>query len=81
MMSIRTSNSKSEYKITKFDSLDMLFSFERCHGPFLPVNFFTRDFRYIPIININEGILIMVLNVFFVDNFWNLRDPCGPRAY
>jgi hypothetical protein len=61
--------------------LDMLFSLERCHGPLFPVNFFTRDFGYSPIIDINEGILIMVLNVFFVDNFWNLRDPSRSRAY
>jgi hypothetical protein len=59
----------------------MLFSFEGCHGPLLPVNFFTRNLRDIPIIDINEGIFIMVFKVFFVDNFWNLRDPSGSRAY
>jgi hypothetical protein len=63
------------------NGLNMLFSFERCHGPLLLVNFFTRDFGYIPIIDINEGILIMVFNVFFVDYLWNLRDPSGSRAY
>jgi hypothetical protein len=62
-------------------SLDMLFSLERCHGPLLPLNFFTGNLRYIPIIDINEGILIMVFNVFFVDYLWNLRDPGGSRAY
>ena len=62
-------------------SLNMLFSLERCHGPLLLVNFFTRDFGYVPIIDINEGILIVVLNVFFVDYIWNLRDPSGSRAY
>jgi hypothetical protein len=64
-----------------FNGLDMLFSFKRCHGPLLPVNFFTRNLRYIPIIDINEGILIMVFNMFFVDNIWDLRDPSGSRAY
>jgi hypothetical protein len=62
-------------------SLDMLFSLERCHGPLLPVNLFTGNLRYIPIIDINEGILIVVFNVFFVDYLWNLRDPSGSRAY
>jgi hypothetical protein len=67
--------------IDLLNGLDMLFSLERCHGPFLPINFFTGNFGYIPIIDINEEILIMVLNVFFVDDFWNLRDPSGSRAY
>jgi len=50
-------------------SLDMLFRFERYRRPFLPVDFFTGNLRYIPIIDINEGILIVVFNVFFVDYF------------
>jgi hypothetical protein len=63
--------------IDLFNGLDMLFSFERCHVPLLPGNFFAMNLRDIPIIDINEGIFIIVLNMLFVDYFGNLRDPNG----
>jgi len=59
------------YYIDLFNGFDMMFTPKGCRQPFFPINFFTRNLRDVPIIEVDERIIGLVLNLFFVDNLWD----------